>query len=98
MRLYGRGRVVEPDDGEWDELIAGFPPHPGKRSVIILEIDRIADSCGFAVPVYEYRHERTQLTEYARRKGPSGLEQYKAQKNRKSIDGLEGLARVAGNE
>ena len=32
VRLYGRGRVVEPDDGEWDELIAGFPPHPGERS------------------------------------------------------------------
>ena len=93
-----KGRVVEPGDAGWNDLIAGFPSYPGERSVIILEIDRIADSCGFAVPVYEYRHERTQLTEYARRKGPSGLEQYRAQKNRESIDGLEGLARIAGNE
>lgn len=98
VRLYGRGRVIEPDDAEWDKLITGFPPHPGERSVIILEIDRIADSCGFAVPVYEYRHERTQLTEHARRKGPSGLEQYRAQKNRESIDGLAGLTKLARNE
>jgi hypothetical protein len=94
LRLHGRGRVVEPGDPEWEELLAGFPPQPGERSVIVLEVDRIADSCGFAVPVYEYRHERTQLTDYARKKGREGLEQYKAQKNRKSIDGLAGLARL----
>ena len=68
VRLYGRGRVVEPGDAEWDELLAAFPPQPGARSVIILEVDRITDSCGYAVPVYEYRKERTQLTDYARRK------------------------------
>jgi hypothetical protein len=98
LRLYGRGRVVEPGDTEWDELLAGFPPQLGERSVIVLEIDRIADSCGFAVPVYGYSRERTQLTEYARRKGRSGMEKYKAEKNRESIDGLEGLARLAGAE
>ena len=98
LRLYGRGRVVEPGDAEWEELLAGFPRQPGERSVVILEIDRIADSCGFAVPVYEYRHERTQLTDYARRKGAKGLERYKAEKNRKSIDGLDGLERLAGVE
>jgi Pyridoxamine 5'-phosphate oxidase len=98
LRLYGRGRVVEPGDTEWDELLAVFPPQLGERSVIVLEIDRIADSCGFAVPVYEYRRERTQLTEYARRKGRSGMEKYKSEKNRESIDGLEGLAGLAGAE
>jgi hypothetical protein len=98
LRLYGTGRVVEPGDTKWKELLARFPPQVGERSVIILEIDRIADSCGFAVPVYEYRCERTQLNDYARRKGPDGMEKYKAEKNRESIDGLEGLARLAGAE
>ena len=98
VRLHGRGRVVEPGDTEWQELLAGFPPQVGERSVIILEVDRIADSCGFGVPVYEYRQERTQLTEYARRKGRAGLERYKAEKNRKSIDGLDGLARLEDDE
>ena len=66
--------------------------------MVILEIDRIADSCGFGVPEFEYRHERTQLSDYARRKGPLALERYRADKNRKSIDGLDGLARLPGAE
>ena len=94
LRLYGRGRVVEPSDPEWNELIGGFAQQPGERSIIILEIDRIADSCGYAVPVYEYRSERTQLTDYALRKGPAAMEQYKAKKNRKSIDDLDGLRKL----
>jgi hypothetical protein len=97
LRLYGRGRVVEPGDPEWDELLAAFPPQLGARSVVVVDLSRIADSCGFAVPVYEYRHERTQLTNYARSKGRSGLAHYRAEKNRKSLDGLDGLARVEGS-
>src|SRR3954469_608656 len=77
LRLYGRGRAVEPGDPEWDVLIAGFPRLPGTRSVIVVDVERIADSCGFAVPLYEYRGERSQLTEYAERKGPEGMERYK---------------------
>jgi hypothetical protein len=91
VRLYGRGRVVEPGDPEWDDLIAGFPRQPGARSVVLVTVDRIADSCGFAVPLYEYRGERTTLLDWAGRKGSEGLEHYRAQKNSKSIDGLDGL-------
>jgi Pyridoxamine 5'-phosphate oxidase len=98
LRLYGRGRVIEPGDSEWDDLVEGFPGQPGTRSVVVLEVDRIADSCGFAVPVYEYRRERTQLADWSSRKGPLGLEQYKAAKNRKSIDGLDGLRRLKSPE
>ena len=96
VRLYGRGRVVEPGDGDWDGLIARFPDYPGVRSVVVVSVERVADSCGFAVPLYEHRGERSQLVDYAVRKGPAGLEQYKAQKNRASIDGLEGLRGVRG--
>jgi hypothetical protein len=96
LRLYGRGRVVEPGDPEWESLIARFPEYPGARSVVVVDVERIADSCGFAVPLYEYRGERSQLIDYARNKGPEGMERYKAQKNRASIDGLEGLQGVQG--
>jgi hypothetical protein len=94
LRLYGKGRVVEPGDSEWDDLIAGFQRMPGERAMIILDIERVADSCGFAVPVYEYQHERTQLTDFAKRKGPAGLAKYREQKNRASIDGLDGLVQL----
>ena len=94
LRLYGRGRVVEPGDPEWDGLIGGFPTLPGTRSVVVLEVDRITDSCGFGVPRYEYREQRNKLIEFARKKGPAGMERYKAENNLKSIDGLDGLRQV----
>jgi Pyridoxamine 5'-phosphate oxidase len=96
LRLHGRGRVVEPGEPEWDGLIAGFPEYPGVRSVILVDVERIADSCGFAVPLYEYRGERSQLIDYANRKGPGAMEEYKAQKNRASIDGIAGLRSSEG--
>ena len=91
VRLYGSGRVVEPGDPEWDGLIARFPEYPGARSVVVVDVERVADSCGFAVPLYEYRGERSQLVDYANKKGPEGMERYKARKNRVSIDGLVGF-------
>jgi hypothetical protein len=97
LRLYGRGRVVEPGDPEWDGLIARFPEYPGTRSVIVVDVERIADSCGFAVPLYEYKGERSQLIDYAEKKGPTGMEAYRAQKNKASIDGIAGLRSVGGD-
>ena len=91
VRLYGRGRVVEPGEPEFGGLIDRFPEYPGVRSVIVVELERVADSCGFAVPLYEYQGERSQLIAYAEKKGPEGMEAYKTQKNRESIDGIAGL-------
>ena len=97
LRLYGQGRVVEPGDREWDGLIAHFPGYPGVRSVVVVAVERIADSCGFAVPLYEYKAERSQLIAYAEKKGPEGMERYKAEKNKISIDGIAGLRSVGGD-
>jgi hypothetical protein len=97
LRLYGSGRVVEPGDPEWDGLISGFPEYPGARSVVVVDVERVADSCGFAVPLYEYKGERSQLIDHAEKKGPEGMEKYKSQKSRRSIDGLDGL-RSAGDD
>jgi hypothetical protein len=96
VRLYGRGRAVEPGDAGWDDLISRFPGYPGARSVIVVDVERVADSCGFAVPLYDYRGERSQLMDYAQSKGPEGMAQYRAQKNRESIDGVPGLRSAGG--
>jgi hypothetical protein len=94
VRLYGRGRVVEPGDAEWGGLISRFSDYPGVRSVILVAVERVADSCGYAVPLYEYKGERSQLLDWADRKGDDGLARYKAEKNLASIDGLAGLRTV----
>lgn len=97
LRLYGRGRAVEPGDPEWAAVSAGFPPLPGARSVVVLEVERIADSCGYGVPRYEYAGDRPQLIEWAEKKGPEGVRRYQARKNRASIDGLPGLPSAGGD-
>lgn len=63
----------------------------GHRSIIVAELDRIADSCGYAVPVMELREERDLLTRWAERKTPAQLAAYRAEKNEVSIDGLPAL-------
>ncbi len=47
--------------------------------------------CGYAVPLYESKGERSPLIDYAEKKGPEGMVQYKAKKNTASIDGIAGL-------
>jgi hypothetical protein len=98
LRLYGRGRVVEPGDADWDGLIADFPNYPGARCIVVMDVGRIADSCGFAVPFYEYKGDRSQLIEYAERKGALGIERYQAEKNRTSIDGIAGLRSTGASD
>lgn len=97
LRLYGRGRCVEPTDAEWATASAAFPPMPGVRAVIVIEVERIADSCGYAVPLFDFVGEREQLCKWADNKGDDELRRYRAQKNRTSIDGLSGLP-SAGQE
>ena len=91
LRLHGRGRAVLPGDHRFDDLARCFPPRPGIRSVIEVDVVRIADSCGFGVPLMDYRGERSELDSWAEKKGPERLADYRAKKNAVSLDGLPGL-------
>lgn len=91
LRLHGRGTAVEPGDSRFAELRARFPEFPGVRSIVVVALERIADSCGYGVPRYRYEGERTQLLDWARHKGPRGVARYQAENNRIGIDGLPGL-------
>jgi predicted pyridoxine 5'-phosphate oxidase superfamily flavin-nucleotide-binding protein len=92
LRLQGRGEVVEPSHPDFDDLVGRFPPYPGVRSVIRVHCDRIADSCGYAVPLMSYAGERRALLDWFGRKEPGELDDYRAKKNAVSIDGLPGLS------
>lgn len=91
VRLHGRGEVVEPDDADFPALAARFPTYAGTRAVIRIHLTRIGDSCGYSVPRMRLEGERDQLTLWADHKGPQGLDDYRAEKNRTSLDGLPGL-------
>ncbi|HEX8197362.1 MAG TPA: pyridoxamine 5'-phosphate oxidase family protein [Pyrinomonadaceae bacterium] len=88
LRLYGRGRVVRKNDEDWNRLYSNFTPIIGERQIIVLEIESLQTSCGFAVPVYELKEEREKLVEWAENKGENGLLEYRRTKNQISIDGL----------
>ena len=88
LRLYGRGRVVRKNDEDWNRLYSNFTPIIGERQIIVLEIESLQTSCGFAVPVYELKEEREKLVEWAENKGENGLLEYRQTKNQISIDGL----------
>ena len=91
LRLHGRGEAVEPGDPRFDALRPKFPALCGLRTVIRVALERIADSCGYGVPLYRFEGHRSQLLEWAERKGPRGIEDYRAEHNRSSIDSLPGL-------
>ena len=91
VRLYGKGGVAPIGTPEFATLAARFPSYPNARTVISVALDRIADSCGYGVPRYRYEGERSQLLDWADRKGPDGVEAYRAEHNAQSIDGLPGL-------
>ncbi len=98
LRLHGRGRGIEPADEAFPSLAAHFPSEPGVRSIIDIEIVRISDSCGFGVPLYDFRGPRPQLIAWAEKKGPEGLADYQRAKNATSIDGLPALRWVEGDQ
>lgn len=88
VRFHGRGRVVSRYDDEYLLLEPLFVDLPGARAVIVVEIERISDSCGFGVPLMDYVGERELLQPYFDRKGVEGSADYRRRKNRVSIDGL----------
>lgn len=91
LRLQGRGEVSEPGDAKWTELAPKFPTFENARSIIRVHVDRIQDSCGYGVPLMDYREERKQMAAWSDNKGREGLRQYQLDNNLESIDGLPAL-------
>jgi Pyridoxamine 5'-phosphate oxidase len=77
VRLHGRGEVLPAAD-----------PGDGVRGVIRVHVERIADSCGYGVPLMEYVGERPQRELWLDRKGVDGVRDYVRERNTESIDGL----------
>src|SRR3954468_5210071 len=97
LRLHGRGEVVTPDDPRFPDLLARcdfdeLGPPEARRAVIVVHADRIADSCGYGVPLMSYEGERPHHDAWAQKKmrvgGPDALIDYQRQKNSASLDDL----------
>jgi len=91
LRLYGAGRMVRPDDDEFPLMAPRFgDQHTGTRSIIVIDVHHIADSCGYAVPYYELIDERPVLDK-AHAKAAAAKWAGAIERNQRSIDGLPAL-------
>ena len=97
LRLHGRGEVVMADDPRFGELLArgGFEapgPDQYRRAIVVVHVSRVADSCGYGVPLMDYAGERPHHDAWAQKKmrtrGPDALLDYQREKNSVSLDGL----------
>jgi hypothetical protein len=97
LRLHGRGQVVWAEDPAFAALLEQMDfDEPevaaSRRAIVRVEVTRVADSCGFGVPLMDVVAERPNATKWAKGKlakgGPGAIDDYKTTKNQHSIDGL----------
>ncbi|HTQ67212.1 MAG TPA: pyridoxamine 5'-phosphate oxidase family protein [Solirubrobacteraceae bacterium] len=100
LRLHGEGEVIAAGEARFDELIGrsafGQPSVPAsRRAIVLVNVMRIADSCGYGVPLMSYQGTRPHQDAWAEKKvtvgGPEALQAYQREKNSTSIDGLPAL-------
>ena len=91
VRLHGRGEVIERSHDGFEELCMQFPDYEGLRCFIRIDCQRISDSCGWGVPLYEVKSQRSQLLAWADQKGADKVAQDQRDENSASLDGLPGV-------
>lgn len=90
-RFYGTGVPIEPHEKHFAELLERFPPLPTVRNFIRIKVHKIMDSCGYGVPMYEFRKHRDSLTNYFNNQSEEDILEYRRTRNARSLDGLPGL-------
>jgi predicted pyridoxine 5'-phosphate oxidase superfamily flavin-nucleotide-binding protein len=100
LRLHGRGSVVAASDPEFEGLMDRCrfeaPDVPeARRAIVLVEVERVADACGYGVPLMSYEGRRPHMDAWAAKKlrvgGPEALLDYQREKNAESIDGLPAI-------
>jgi hypothetical protein len=97
LRLHGRGESVFPEDPRFQKLLDELQfeeatQAEARRSVILVHVERIADSCGYDVPLMDHvgqrEHHPKAVAKRVRVMGPEGYAEYARERNGESIDGL----------
>ncbi len=93
VRLHGRGHVVRDGDDGYPSLRREFGKERdlGLRSIVVVDVDRIADSCGYSVPLLDYSGDRDVLDRAQLRRDEDYFADYATHRNGRSIDGLPAL-------
>jgi len=89
LRLYGNANIYHPRDEEFYQYMNLFEENTGSRQIIEMEIKSVQTSCGYAVPLMDFKEERTILNDWAEKQGKDKIETYWKERNTESIDGFE---------
>lgn len=89
LRLYGSAKIFHDQNETYNEYLNLFPKIVGSRQIIEMEIDLVQTSCGFAVPLMDYKEERTLLKSWAKKQGEDRIKKHWKEKNATSIDNFE---------
>jgi ribosomal protein S16 len=100
LRLHGRGEVLTPGEPRFGELIEELGFHEpavaqSRRAIVVVHVTRVADSCGYGVPLMDYvgerEHQGASAAKRLRTKGAEGFRDYQREHNMESLDGLPAL-------
>lgn len=91
VRAYGSGRIHLPASDRFAELIDLFPQRRATRSIITIDVERVQDSCGYAVPQMEFIEDRTRMDAWVAKRTDGDIAAYWVEKNTTSIDDLPAL-------
>jgi hypothetical protein len=86
LRAYGAAQVFHARDSRYAEFARVLPARLGTRQYVLVNIDLVQTSCGYAVPFMEYSEDRSALSKWADKKGVAGVEEYWRQRNQRSLD------------
>jgi hypothetical protein len=89
LRLYCKAKCIQEKDGSWDEYIKHFPIKRAARQVFEVKIEAINNSCGMGVPLYDYKEQRRELTDFYDNATKEDHIKYMKKKNLLSFDGKE---------
>jgi hypothetical protein len=87
LRLYGQAAAIQSDHPEWNKYLSLFHPFRGLRQIIVMNVDLVQKSCGYAVPLYDYVDQRDVLTKWTDKKSDEDIKGYWQEKNTISLDG-----------
>ncbi|KAH9933943.1 uncharacterized protein BXZ73DRAFT_45993 [Epithele typhae] len=65
LRLFGRGTVHEFGTAEYDALVPPATRLSGSRAAVVVDVYKISTSCGYAVPVMDYKADRRALLQWS---------------------------------
>jgi len=97
VRLHGQGEIVLAGEPRFAQLLERCQfdepqVEQSRRAVVLVHVTRVADSCGYGVPLMSYEGLRPHLDASAAKQvrvsGPGALLAYQREKNALSIDGL----------